>query len=113
VTYEQTLEKAILEHAAYVALHPKTKPNGITKIPGFQDAHVRGMTMQLSTRGLLAASPVDDSGAMRVDEITDAGTTRLGELEAIEAERDQARRAAAAVREAAGKKSFVKRLFGR
>lgn len=113
MTYDQTLEKAILEHAAYVALHPKTKPNGITKVPGFQDAHVWGMTRQLSKRGLLSAFPVDENGAMRVDEITDAGTIRLEELEAVEAERDESRRAAAAIREAAGKKSFVKRLFGR
>ena len=81
--YNLALEKAVLEYAADVFAHPERR-NGAIRIPGFLDAHVWGMSVQLFEKDYITASTAGDDGQVHVTEISERGATRLEEILARE-----------------------------
>lgn len=111
MSYEQALEKAVLEHAANVRRHPPQRRDKPTKIPGFPDPLVWGTARMLADKGLIETTSVDGNGQVIIDDLSEEGSARLQEIrdaeeQAATAERE--RRAKAVEDARAAKKPFWK-----
>ena len=78
--YNLALEKAVLEYAASVVVHPKTAGVVCIRIPGYMDNHVWAMAERLNDQGLITSSAHGENGGVRVSDLNEAGTNRLKEL---------------------------------
>lgn len=111
MSYEQAIEKAVLEFAANVKRQPPQARNKPTKIPGFPDPLVWGTARMLADKGLISTTSVDGNGQVIIDELSDEGSARLQEIrdEEEKAATEERERRAKAVEEAkAAKKPFWK-----
>ncbi len=89
--YQQTLEKAVLEHAATVRRNPQHTYDKPTKIPGFPDTLVWQTARHLSEKGYISTSSVAEDGTVIVAELKAEGSARLEELKS-QAEQEEAQR---------------------
>lgn len=111
MSYEQAIEKAVLEYAANVRRKPPQSREKPTKIPGFPDPLVWGTARMLADKGLISTTSIDGNGQVIIDELSEEGAARLKEIrEADEAAatEERERRAAAAAEAKAAKRPWWK-----
>lgn len=111
MSYEQAIEKAVLEYAANVRRQPPQSREKPTKIPGFPDPLVWGTARMLAEKGLIATTSVDGNGKVIIEELSEEGSSRLQEIRDAEekaAAEERERRATLAAEAKAAKKPWWK-----